>query len=93
MNAKGAPFPLGARSRWPAEAANDSASLFPSAQAVGDPDCVQPCCRSKPAALLRGSTHVACPRQEARPSRTLGVSQGTLLKTPRYSGRRSGDLI
>ena len=31
-------------------------SLHARAPVVGDPDCAQPCCRPKPAALLRGST-------------------------------------
>ena len=45
---------------------NGSASSYTSARVVGDPDCAQPCCRSKPAALLRGSTHVH-PHHPKRP--------------------------
>ena len=48
--------PAGSAGHWLAEAPCGSASPDNSARVVGDPDCAQPCCRPKPAALLRGST-------------------------------------
>jgi hypothetical protein len=41
---------------------------FTSAPVVGDPDCAQPCCRPKPAALLRRSTSIASTQRYQLPA-------------------------